>query len=169
MAKGGGCENKSQFRMFNPTESKETVAEWIVDVVRNAGANACPPFIVGVGIGGNFEQSCLLSKKSLLRTIDGRHSDSFYANMEADLLKAVNMQPASVRRDWAATQPRWLFASKRLPAISPRCRSRSISNAIVIGIKAQYCEPSSADCFISAVDGVGCSFFIGCRVKKKDR
>ncbi|MHC5146742.1 MAG: fumarate hydratase [Planctomycetota bacterium] len=90
MAKGGGCENKSQFRMFNPTESKEAVAEWIVDVVRNAGANACPPFIVGVGIGGNFERSCLLSKKSLLRTIDGRHSDSFYANMEADLLKAVN-------------------------------------------------------------------------------
>ena len=90
MAKGGGCENKSQFRMFNPTESKETVAEWIVDVVRNAGANACPPFIVGVGIGGNFEQSCLLSKKSLLRTIDSRHTDPFYGNMEADLLKAVN-------------------------------------------------------------------------------
>jgi len=66
MAKGGGCENKSQFKMFNPTESKETVADWIVDVVKNAGANACPPFIVGVGIGGSFELSCLLSKRALL-------------------------------------------------------------------------------------------------------
>ena len=90
MAKGGGCENKSQFRMFNPTESKEAVADWIVDVVKNAGANACPPFVVGVGIGGNFETSCLLSKKSLLRHVGEFHTDPFYAQMEKDLLAAVN-------------------------------------------------------------------------------
>jgi fumarate hydratase subunit alpha len=91
MAKGGGCENKSQFKMFNPTESKEAVADWIVEVVKNAGANACPPFIVGVGIGGNFETSCLLSKKSLLRHIDEFNTDAFYAQMEKDLLVAINV------------------------------------------------------------------------------
>lgn len=90
MLKGGGCENKSQFRMFNPTESKEAVSQWIGEVVRNAGANACPPFVVGVGIGGDFESSCMLSKYALLREIGSRHTDSFYAQMETDLLKAVN-------------------------------------------------------------------------------
>ncbi|MEN8126353.1 MAG: fumarate hydratase [Planctomycetota bacterium] len=90
MAKGGGCENKSQFRMFNPTDSKEAVIDWIVDVVKNAGANACPPFVVGVGIGGNFEVSCVLSKKSLLREMDVPNSDPFYGQMEKDLLAAIN-------------------------------------------------------------------------------
>lgn len=90
MAKGGGCENKSQFKMFNPTESKEAVMDWIVDVVKSAGANACPPFVIGVGIGGNFETSCILSKKSLLREMDEHHSDPFYAQMEAELLKTIN-------------------------------------------------------------------------------
>ncbi|MHC5083071.1 MAG: fumarate hydratase [Planctomycetota bacterium] len=90
MTKGGGCENKSQFKMFNPTESKQAVADWIVDVVAQAGANACPPFVVGVGIGGNFEQSCVLSKKSLLREMDQSHDDPFYAEMEKELLAAIN-------------------------------------------------------------------------------
>ncbi len=90
MAKGGGCENKSQFKMFNPTESKEVIADWIVEVVKNAGANACPPFVVGVGMGGNFEKSCILSKKSLLRRIGESNADTFYAQMEIDLLAALN-------------------------------------------------------------------------------
>ena len=76
--------------MFNPTESKEAVADWIVEVVKNAGANACPPFVVGVGIGGNFETSCLLSKRSLLRRVGEFNADAFYAQMEKDLLAAVN-------------------------------------------------------------------------------
>lgn len=90
MTKGGGCENKSQFRMFNPTDTKETVADWIVEVVRHAGANACPPFVVGVGIGGDFELSCLLSKKSLLRAMDAGHPEPFYRQMEDDLLRRIN-------------------------------------------------------------------------------
>jgi fumarate hydratase subunit alpha len=90
MAKGGGCENKSQFKMFLPTDKKETIAGWIVDVVKNAGANACPPFVVGVGLGGDFEQCCLLSKKALLRNMNSVHSDPFYDHMEKDLLAAVN-------------------------------------------------------------------------------
>lgn len=90
MAKGGGCENKSQFRMFNPTEKTDNVAAWIVDVVKNAGANACPPFVVGVGLGGDFEQCCLLSKKALLRKIGSHNPDAYYAELEKTLLAAVN-------------------------------------------------------------------------------
>jgi fumarate hydratase subunit alpha len=90
MAKGGGCENKSQFRMFRPTSDVRQIADWIVDVVRQAGADACPPFVVGVGIGGNFETCCLLSKKSLLRNLGSRHADGFYAQMERDLLSRIN-------------------------------------------------------------------------------
>jgi len=90
MAKGGGCENKSQFKMFKPTADKDEIVDWVVDVAKQAGADACPPFIVGVGIGGNFELSCLLSKKALLRNLTTRNSDEFYAQLEADLLSAIN-------------------------------------------------------------------------------
>ena len=90
MTKGGGCENKSQFKMFNPTENKDAVCRWVVEVVRQAGANACPPFVVGVGIGGNFEQSCLLSKKALLREMTDSNADEFYAGLESQLLSQIN-------------------------------------------------------------------------------
>ena len=89
MAKGGGCENKSQFRMFRPTADSRQIVDWVVEVVRAAGADACPPFVVGVGIGGNFETSCLLSKRALLRTLGSRHVDAFYAQMEQDLLEQI--------------------------------------------------------------------------------
>ena len=90
MTKGGGCENKSQFGMFRPTAEKGQIIDWIVDVVGSAGADACPPFIVGVGIGGNFELSCLLSKKALCRNMGEKHSEPFYAELEADLLTRIN-------------------------------------------------------------------------------
>jgi len=90
MAKGGGCENKSQFRMFKPTADKSEVADWIVDVVARAGADACPPFVVGVGIGGDFEQCCLLSKKVLLRKTGEPNGNKFYADMESQLLASIN-------------------------------------------------------------------------------
>ncbi|MBN2181731.1 MAG: fumarate hydratase [Sedimentisphaerales bacterium] len=90
MAKGGGCENKSQFRMFKPTAKKQQIINWILDVVSSAGADACPPFIVGVGIGGNFEMSCLLSKKALCRNLNKRNEDEFYAEIETDLLTQIN-------------------------------------------------------------------------------
>jgi len=90
MAKGGGCENKSQFRMFRPTAERQQVIDWVVEVVKAAGADACPPFVVGVGIGGNFERSCLLSKRALLRPLAQPNADVFYAQMERDLLARVN-------------------------------------------------------------------------------
>jgi fumarate hydratase subunit alpha len=90
ITKGAGCENKSQFKMFNPTAGREEIIGWIVDVVKQAGADACPPLIIGVGIGGNFELSCLLSKKALLRNLRQRNSDEFYAKLEEDLLSRIN-------------------------------------------------------------------------------
>ncbi|MFH1369795.1 MAG: fumarate hydratase [Planctomycetota bacterium] len=90
MAKGGGCENKSAFQMFLPTAGVDEIIDWIVEIVKNAGADACPPFIVGVGIGGNFEISCLLSKKALLRNIAQPNADSFYAGLERDLFSRIN-------------------------------------------------------------------------------
>jgi fumarate hydratase subunit alpha len=90
ITKGAGCENKSRFKMFNPTAGKEEIIEWIVEVVKHAGADACPPLIVGVGIGGNFELSCLLSKKALLRNLQQKNGDPFYAELEEDLLSRIN-------------------------------------------------------------------------------
>ena len=90
MTKGGGCENKSRFKMFRPTAEKGQIIDWIVDVVSSAGADACPPFVVGVGIGGDFEVSCLLSKKALCRNLDEKNGDEFYAELELDLLSRIN-------------------------------------------------------------------------------
>jgi len=90
MTKGGGCENKSRFKMFRPTAEKSQIIDWIVDVVSSAGADACPPFVVGVGIGGDFELSCLLSKKALCRNLDEKNGDEFYAELEVDLLSRIN-------------------------------------------------------------------------------
>jgi fumarate hydratase subunit alpha len=90
MAKGGGCENKSQFKMFLPTDNAEKISEWVVNVVADAGADACPPFVIGIGFGGNFEQSALLSKKALLRNLNSSNKDPFYAEMEKQILNSIN-------------------------------------------------------------------------------
>ncbi len=90
MAKGGGCENKSQFKMFLPTDSADKISDWVVKIVADAGADACPPFVIGVGLGGNFEQSAILSKKALTRKLGSKNADSFYADMEKQILKKIN-------------------------------------------------------------------------------
>jgi fumarate hydratase subunit alpha len=90
MAKDGGCENKSQFRMFRPTAETEEIGDWIVQVATDAGADACPPFIVGVGIGGSFELSCFLSKKALLRNLTEPNAKDTCARIERNLLARIN-------------------------------------------------------------------------------
>ncbi|MHC4842756.1 MAG: fumarate hydratase [Planctomycetota bacterium] len=90
MTKGGGCENRSQFKMFLPTADKEDIADWVLEVVKQAGADACPPFVVGVGIGGDFEQCCLLSKRALLRNLTSHHEVEFYADLEEQMLERIN-------------------------------------------------------------------------------
>ncbi|MFA5863051.1 MAG: fumarate hydratase [Phycisphaerae bacterium] len=90
MLKGGGCENRSRIHMLVPAEGEDGVKNFVLDTVMKAGADACPPFIVGVGIGGNFEMSCLLAKKAMLRPLDSFHPEPFYAAMEKDLLEQIN-------------------------------------------------------------------------------
>ena len=90
LPKGFGCENKSMVRMFNPTESIDAIRGFIVSAVKQAGAAACPPFIVGVGIGGGADQAALLAKKALLRPINRKNPDKLLANLEKRLLKEIN-------------------------------------------------------------------------------
>jgi len=91
VAKGGGAENMSQVRMFAPAAGQEGVEDFVVEVADKGGSNPCPPIVVGVGIGGNFEYSALLAKKALLRKPLGSHNpDPFYSDMEARLLERIN-------------------------------------------------------------------------------
>lgn len=91
IAKGGGAENMSAIRMFAPAAGMEGIEDFVVETVDKAGSNPCPPIIVGVGVGGNFEYSALLAKKALLRRPLGSHnSDPFYADMEIRLLERIN-------------------------------------------------------------------------------
>ena len=90
MAKGGGAENMSRVTMLAPSDGWEGIKEFVLRRVAEAGANPCPPVIIGVGIGGTFEQSALLAKKSLLRRLDDTHFDPDLAGKEAELLSLVN-------------------------------------------------------------------------------
>jgi fumarate hydratase subunit alpha len=91
IAKGGGAENMSAVRMFAPAAGIEGVENFVVETADKGGSNPCPPIVVGVGVGGNFEYSALLAKKALLRRPLGSHnSDPFYADMERRLLERIN-------------------------------------------------------------------------------
>ncbi len=88
--KGFGSENMSAIKMLTPAYGVEGVKQFILDTVRAAGPNPCPPIVVGVGIGGTFERAAQLAKKATFRAIDTRHSDSRYAAMEDELLSEIN-------------------------------------------------------------------------------
>lgn len=88
--KGFGSENMSRVFMLKPADGIEGVKEKILEAVRDAGPNACPPMVVGVGIGGDFEYAALLAKKALCRPCDERNSDEMYAELERDMLAAIN-------------------------------------------------------------------------------
>lgn len=91
IAKGGGAENMSAIRMFAPAAGQQGVEDFVVETADKGGSNPCPPTVVGVGVGGNFEYSALLAKKALLRKPLGSHNvDPFYADMEKRLLKRIN-------------------------------------------------------------------------------
>jgi fumarate hydratase subunit alpha len=88
--KGAGSENMSAVRMLSPAAGVEGVKEFVVDTVRRAGPNPCPPVIVGVGIGGTMEYAALLAKKALLRPLTEDHHDLYYADLEKELLTEIN-------------------------------------------------------------------------------
>jgi len=88
--KGGGSENMSEVKMMKAADGIEGVVDFVVDRVRRSGGNPCPPIVVGVGLGGNFEQSALLAKKALLRPLNESHPEDKWAKIEEEILEKVN-------------------------------------------------------------------------------
>lgn len=88
--KGFGSENMSRIAMLKPSDGVEGVKKFIVDTVAQAGSNPCPPIVVGVGIGGTFDQCALLAKQALLREIGQENTDPYYSDLERELLERIN-------------------------------------------------------------------------------
>ena len=88
--KGAGSENMSRLAMLKPADGVEGVKNFILDTVRQAGSNPCPPIVLGVGIGGSFDKCAYLAKKALLRPLDEPNADPCYAALERQLLDEIN-------------------------------------------------------------------------------
>ena len=88
--KGFGSENKSALKMLNPSDGIDSVIDFVIDTVRKAGANPCPPMVIGVGIGGTMDKAAQIAKKALTRDITCPNSNPFYANLEKTLLEKIN-------------------------------------------------------------------------------
>lgn len=88
--RGFGSENKSVIRMLSPTASESEIIKFALEAVKNAGAMACPPFVLGVGIGGTFDHAAHLSKRALLRSVEISNRKKHFRRLEKDILKAVN-------------------------------------------------------------------------------
>lgn len=90
MPKGFGSENMSALKMLKPADGVEGVKNFVLETVEKAGANPCPPIIVGVGIGGSFDKAAYLAKHALLRPLTEQNSDEYYAALERELLEKIN-------------------------------------------------------------------------------
>lgn len=90
LPKGFGSENKSAVMMFKPTTDIKEIIAWVLDMVELTGADACPPYILGIGIGGTSDEAGRLAKHALLRPIDKRNKDRFLADIESKILREVN-------------------------------------------------------------------------------
>lgn len=88
--KGFGSENKGALKMLNPSDGVDGVIDFVIDTVRKAGPNPCPPMVVGVGIGGTMDKVCVLAKKALTRDINTSNPNPFYAELEEKLLTEIN-------------------------------------------------------------------------------
>lgn len=88
--KGAGCENMSRSMMLKPADGRDGVAAFVIETVCSSGANACPPLVVGVGIGGGFSYSSVLAKKAFLRPVGTRNPDPLYAELEEELREELN-------------------------------------------------------------------------------
>ena len=88
--KGFGSENMSRLKMLLPSAGKAGVIDFVLETVKKAGSNPCPPIVLGVGIGGDFEYSAYLAKKALCRGAGSKNPDAFYAGLEEEMLEAVN-------------------------------------------------------------------------------
>lgn len=90
MAKGSGCENMSRLSMLTPAQGRKGVVEFVVDTVRRGGGRPCPPLIVGVGLGGTFDQAAWIAKRSLFRRVGTHHSQPHVRELEEELLEKIN-------------------------------------------------------------------------------
>ncbi len=88
--KGFGSENMSGVKMLTPAAGREGVVDAVLEIVKKAGSNPCPPMVVGVGIGGDFEQCALLSKQALCRDLNTANLNAFYSDLEKELLEKIN-------------------------------------------------------------------------------
>ncbi len=88
--KGFGSENMSKMKMFTPSATVDDIVAFVTETVNVAGSNPCPPIVVGVGLGGDFEQCAFLSKKALCRDLRERNPDPFYAELEERMLTEIN-------------------------------------------------------------------------------
>jgi len=88
--KGAGSENMSQIKMLKPSDGLQGVKDFILKVVEEAGPNPCPPIVVGVGVGGTFDKAAFLAKKALIRSVDQRNPDPFWADLEMEMLDRIN-------------------------------------------------------------------------------
>ncbi len=88
--KGGGSENMGTVKMLTPSQGSQGLIDFVVETVSNAGSNPCPPIVVGVGFGGNFEKVTYLAKKALLRPLGQPNADPFYTNLEKEMLEKIN-------------------------------------------------------------------------------
>ena len=90
LPKGFGCENKSQLKMFKPTAGIEEIKQFIIETVKHAGPDACPPYVIGVGIGGSADYAGILAKKALLRPVDLRNPKKHLGRLERELMAKIN-------------------------------------------------------------------------------
>ena len=88
--KGFGSENMSQLKMMTPSVTVDEIVDWVVSVASKAGSNPCPPIVIGVGIGGDFEKCAYLAKKALCRPVSERNPKALYADLEAKMLEKIN-------------------------------------------------------------------------------
>lgn len=88
--KGFGSENMSCLKMLTPASGREEIINYVLDCVKAAGGNPCPPIVLGIGIGGDFEQCAYLAKKALCRSVSVKNDDEYYRDMEAEILARVN-------------------------------------------------------------------------------
>lgn len=111
--KGFGSENMSKIKMFTPAATKEDIIDFVADCVKTAGSNPCPPVVVGVGLGGDFESCALAAKEALCRPVGLHNIDNFYAALEKETLarlNALDVGPQGFGGDttalWVAYEPR---------------------------------------------------------------
>ena len=138
-AKGGGSENKSRHKMLKPSDGLEGVKDFVLQAVAEAGPDSCPPGILGVGIGGNFEWSAILAKRALMRKVGQPSEDpqigrSWKPSCSRRRTRSGSGRSRSVarRRCWPCTSKRWRRTSRRLPvAINIKCHAHRTGTRVI--------------------------------------